>query len=93
MHRRFDGSRCFPIQGLSLPCQPQQPSTPIAFVRPPAHETAALESLQDGRERTGVQMMTSLTMTVSLWAASESRRDSDVTIKGRWHLRAVTMEL
>ena len=53
---RFDGSRRFAIQGLSLSCQSQQPPTPIAFVGPPADQTPTLESLQEGCERTRVQM-------------------------------------
>ena len=54
LHSCFDGSGRFPIQGLSLPCQSQQPSTPIACVMPPADQTSTFESLQDGCDRTRV---------------------------------------
>ncbi len=56
LHSRFDGSGRFAIQRLSLPCQSQEPPTPIAFVGPSADQTATLESLQECGERTGVQM-------------------------------------
>ena len=56
LHSRFDGSGGFAIQRLSLSCQSQQPSTPIAFVGPPADQTSTFESLQDGCERTGMEM-------------------------------------
>ena len=49
LHSRFDGSGRFAIQRLSLPCQSQEPPTPIAFVGPSADQTATLESLQDVR--------------------------------------------
>ena len=36
LHSRLDGSGRFAIQSLSLPCQSQEPPTPIAFVGPSA---------------------------------------------------------
>ena len=56
LHSRFDGSGRFAIQRLSLPCQSQEPPTPIAFVGPSADQIATLKSLQECGERTGVQM-------------------------------------
>jgi hypothetical protein len=56
LHSRFDGSGRFAIQRLSLPCQSQEPPTPIAFVGPSPDQIAPLKSLQDCGERTGVQM-------------------------------------
>ena len=56
LHSRFDGSGRFAIQSLSLPCQSQEPPTPIAFVGPSADQIATLKSLQECGERTGVQM-------------------------------------
>lgn len=50
LHSRFDGSGRFAIQRLSLPCQSQEPPTPIAVVGPSADQIAALKSLQDGSE-------------------------------------------
>jgi hypothetical protein len=56
LHSRFDGSWRFAIQSLSLPCQSQEPATPIACVGPSTDPIAMLESLQECCERTGVQM-------------------------------------
>jgi hypothetical protein len=56
MHSGFDGAGRFLIQRLSPMCQSQQPPTPIAFVGPPADQTPTFESLQDGCQRTRVQV-------------------------------------
>ena len=56
LHGRFNRSGRFAIQRLSLPCQSQEPPTPIAFVGPSADQIATLKSLQKCGERTGVQM-------------------------------------
>ncbi len=56
LHSSFDGSGRFAVQRLSMPCQSQEPPTPIALVGPSADQIATLKSLQQGGERTGVQV-------------------------------------
>lgn len=56
LHSRLDGSGRVAIEGLSLSGQSQQPTAPIASVGPATDQTATLESLHKGRERTGVQV-------------------------------------
>lgn len=72
LNSRFNGSWRCAIQGLSLPCQSQQPSTSIARVGPSADQTATLQLLQKGRERTGVQVQD-----VSQLLREDTRKASD----------------
>ena len=72
LNSRFNGTGSFAIQGPSLSCQSQQPSTPVASVGPPTDQTPTLQPLQNGRKRTGVQVQN-----VSQLPRVDARKASD----------------